>query len=65
MTTKFCTSCQASRPVDGGEFRKTAKSKRWICKQCVAHETESVYLNRSGKPAEVKKNMNTLYRRQG
>lgn len=63
MTTRFCTSCQATRDVEGGTFRKTGKSGRWICASCLAHKTESIYMNRSGKVADVKRIMNTLYAR--
>jgi hypothetical protein len=63
MTTKFCTSCQCTRDIEGGEFRKTRVSGRWICAPCVEHKTESIYLSRSGKPADVKMIMEKLYRR--
>ena len=63
MTTKFCTSCQSTRDLAGGEFRKTRTSGRWICAPCLAHKTESIYMNRSGKVADVKTIMEKLYRK--
>lgn len=65
METKFCTSCQCSREIAGGVLRKTRANGRWICRACVAHKTESIYLNRSGKKANVKEIMDKLYRGQG
>jgi hypothetical protein len=62
MNTKFCTSCQCTREVDGGVFRKTRTSGRWICQPCSQHKTESIYKNRSGQIADVKKIMEKLYR---
>lgn len=63
MTTKFCTSCQCTRDLAGGEFRKTKNGGRWICAPCLAHKTESIYLNRSGKVADVKMIMEKLHKR--
>ena len=62
MNTKFCTSCQCTREVDGGVFRKTRTSGRWICQPCSQHKTESIYKNKSGQVADVKKIMEKLYR---
>ncbi len=59
MTTKFCTSCQCTRDLAGGEFRKTKNGGRWICAPCL----ESIYMNRSGKIADVKTIMEKLYKR--
>lgn len=63
MTTRFCTNCQSVRDMEGGHFRKTKTSGRWICASCLAHKTESIYMNRSGKVADVKTIMEKLYRR--
>jgi len=63
MTTKFCTSCQSTRDLAGGVYRKTKSSGRWICAPCSERKTESIYLNRSGKVADVKMIMEKLYRR--
>jgi hypothetical protein len=63
MQTKFCTSCQCTRDVAGGEFRKTKVNGRWICAPCLAHKTESIYMNRSGKVADVKTIMEKLQRK--
>jgi len=62
MNTRFCTSCQCTREVDGGVFRKTRTSGRWICQPCSQHKTESIYKNKSGQIADVKKIMEKLYR---
>lgn len=61
MNTKFCTSCQCTRELDGGVFRKTKANDRWVCKPCSEHKTESIYMNRSGQVADVKKIMKKLY----
>jgi hypothetical protein len=63
MKTKFCTSCQSTRDLAGGEFRKTRSSGRWICQPCLERKTESIYMNRSGKIADVKTIMAKLYRK--
>ena len=63
MTTRFCTSCQCTREAEGGVFRKTRTSGRWICQPCSERKTESIYMNRSGKVADVKTIMEKLYRR--
>ena len=61
MTTKFCTSCQSTRELAGGVYRKTKANDRWICAPCSEHKTESIYMNRSGKVADVKTIMAKLY----
>jgi hypothetical protein len=61
MTEKFCTSCQCSREIEGGVFRRLRKTARWICKTCVEHKTESIYRNQSGQTADVGKIMQALY----
>jgi len=63
METKFCTSCQSTRDLAGGEFRKTRGSGRWICQPCLEHKTQSIYMNRTGKIADVKTIMAKLYRK--
>jgi len=65
MTTRFCTSCQCIRETTGGVFRKSKTSGRWICLLCSEHKTESIYMNKSGKVADVKKIMAKLTRGQG
>ena len=60
--TRFCTSCQATRSVEGGVIRVT-NSTRWICKSCIERKTMSIYKNQSGKPADVAKIMRHLYAR--
>ncbi len=62
METKFCTSCQCTREIEGGVFRKTRTSGRWMCKPCSEHKTESIYKNQSGQAADVKTLMAKLYR---
>ena len=63
MTTKFCTSCQSTRELAGGVYRKTKANDRWICAPCSERKTESIYMNRSGKAVDVKTLMEKLYRR--
>ena len=63
MNTRFCTSCQCTRDIEGGVFRKTKTSGRWMCKPCSEHKTESIYMNRSGRVADVKTIMEKLQRK--
>ena len=42
METKFCTTCQSHRPIEGG-IAKEARYRGWRCKQCAEHKTESIY----------------------
>jgi hypothetical protein len=39
---KFCTSCQATKPLEGGVMVGT-KVRRWKCGGCVAKQTTSPY----------------------
>jgi hypothetical protein len=63
MTTRFCTNCQSTREVEGGTFRKTKTSGRWLCQPCSERKTQSIYTNKSGRVADVKTIMEKLYRR--
>ena len=33
---KFCTSCQATKPMEGGMKKMTRGRPRWICRWCIA-----------------------------
>lgn len=41
--TRFCTSCQATRTLEGGEIRATRGVPRWICRACIERKNESIY----------------------
>ena len=41
--TRFCTSCQATRAVEGGELRATRGVPRWVCQPCVQRKAVSIY----------------------
>lgn len=41
--TRFCTSCQATRSIEGGERRNTRGVPRWVCQPCLQRKTESIY----------------------
>ena len=41
--TKFCTSCQVTRSVEGGEFKVTRGVNRWICLPCLQRRSGSIY----------------------
>lgn len=41
--TKFCTSCQAMRALEGGERRVTRGVPRWVCRACMERKSESIY----------------------
>ncbi len=62
--TKFCTSCQAMRSLEGGVVRQTRGVPRWICQPCLQKRSPSIYRNQSGRPADVEKIMRGLYARQ-
>lgn len=62
--TKFCTSCQAMRSLDGGVIRQTRGVPRWICQPCLEKKSPSIYRNQSGTPANVAKIMAALYAKQ-
>lgn len=63
-SVRFCTSCQSDRSTEGGVYKPTRRTARWICKSCVERKTESIYKNRSGKPADVAKIMSYLLRKR-
>lgn len=41
--TRFCTSCQATRALEGGELRATRGVPRWVCQPCVQRKAVSIY----------------------
>lgn len=53
MNSKFCTSCQSYKCIDGGIKRKLRNTARWICHSCITHKSHSIYRNTSGKVANV------------
>ena len=63
MIQRFCTSCQAHKSAEGGEYRHLHKTARWICQACLERRSPSIYRNTSGKVADVSKIMRELYRR--
>lgn len=63
MSARFCTSCQAHKPEDGGEYRHLHKTARWLCQACAERRSPSIYRNTSGKVADVAKIMRELYGR--
>lgn len=52
--TKFCTSCQATRSVEGGEIRATRGVPRWVCQACIERKSESIYKNHSNVERQLK-----------
>lgn len=40
---RFCTSCQAMKPEEGGYLKPTRNVPRWMCKPCVEHRSPSIY----------------------
>lgn len=63
MSERFCTSCQANRQTEGGEYRRLHKTARWVCQACVERRSPSIYRNTSGRTADVAKIMRELYGR--
>lgn len=57
---RFCTACQATREVEGGMIKQTRSAPRWICRGCLERKHESIYKNRSGRPADVARLMAEL-----
>lgn len=53
INSKFCTSCQSYKDIDGGVNRKFRTTARWICHSCITHKSNSIYRNTSGKVANV------------
>lgn len=53
---RFCTSCQVTRPIEGGVLRQTKSSPRWICKPCVEKKSMSIYQSqRPTSPADFER----------
>ena len=52
--TKFCTSCQTVRALEGGERRLTRGVPRWVCRACVERKSESIYKNHSNVERQLK-----------
>jgi hypothetical protein len=50
MDRRYCTSCSATKPIEGGRMKLSNKINRWQCKWCAAGSTPSIY---SSKPKEV------------
>jgi len=58
MDTKFCTACQATRPIEGGMIKISGKVTRWVCKVCQERKNVSPYLSalrRQGADDAVRK----------
>lgn len=45
VKTRFCTSCQATKGVEGGYMKQTRGVPRWVCKGCAEKKYEGVYKN--------------------
>ncbi len=50
MDRRYCTSCSATKPTEGGRMKLSNKINRWQCKWCAEGVTPSIY---SSKPKEV------------
>jgi len=60
----FCTGCQSTRDDEGGEYRKTNRSARWICKLCLEHKTESIYKAKTPyDPKSINRLLEKLWRK--
>jgi hypothetical protein len=31
---KYCSGCRFHRPLEGGEYKATKSTKRWVCSIC-------------------------------
>jgi hypothetical protein len=52
--TKFCTSCQATRTMEGGERRITRGVPRWVCRACIDRKSESIYKSQKADAVRTK-----------
>ena len=48
MSTKYCSSCSATRNIEGGQNVNYRSSDgfirhRWKCRHCIARTSESIY----------------------
>jgi hypothetical protein len=64
INSKFCTSCQSYKGIDGGVNRKFRTTARWICHSCITHKSNSIYRNTSGKVANAQAIIKSLYAAQ-
>jgi hypothetical protein len=55
---RFCTSCQSRQPDHNGESPKGFRG--WRCQKCVEKRSESIYKNKSGRIADVRKILDDL-----
>lgn len=60
---KFCTSCQSHKPEEGGEMRAGRRFRRWMCKGCAEHKTESIYKSNGGPAWDIARLMGQLRRK--
>lgn len=63
MDTKFCTTCQSRRPVEGG-YKKPNSTRGWMCYGCYVKKTPSIYQSKSQtKPSDISRLMTAMYGR--
>ncbi len=55
IETRFCTSCQVTRAIQGGERRKTRGVPRWVCLACIERKSESIYKSYRPDAIEARK----------
>lgn len=46
---RYCTNCQAMRPIDTGKIIKTGKINRWRCNECTKRTNKPRYIKQSTK----------------
>lgn len=51
------------RDANTGETKRFRTTARWLCQLCVERKSQSIYRNQSGRPADVRKLMDALYRK--
>jgi hypothetical protein len=47
MDRRYCTSCSATKPAEGGRMKRGNKINRWQCKWCAEGSTPSIYSSKS------------------
>lgn len=62
-STKFCTTCQAYRPLAGG-VSKEARYRGWRCKECAEHKSESIYKSK-GRARDILRKLNKAAENMG
>lgn len=53
MSLKFCTSCQKTKPTEGGYMKPIRHATRWVCKDCKDRISRSPYKSKGKKLSDT------------